>query len=140
MRDNLTFCLIREDDDLLQTEIVGTCPFAMARSQIYMTWDRLDELCGALDRVISSPEKRTVVWCSGTFGKDFAPAAELKLKRKDTCGHFSIELKMELNDRSEELHCCGFCICAETQQLRDFQRSLLRFRGRRIGSKAALTI
>ena len=84
--------------------------------------------------------KKTVVWRSGMFEKGFAPAAELQLERKDTCGHFSIELKMELNDESKELHCCSFCIGAETQQLSDFQRRLLRFRERGIGSEASLTI
>lgn len=140
MQNNLTFCLIKEDDDLLQTEIVGICPFAMARSDIYMTWDRLDELCDVIDNIVSSLEKRKVAWCSGTFGKGFAPAAELKIERSDVRGHFSIELKMELNDGCQELHCCNFCICAETQQLLNFQRSLMRFRKRRIGSEATLTI
>ena len=49
MRDDLTLHLIWEDDDLLQVEMIGACPVAMARTQIYMTWDGLVELCDALD-------------------------------------------------------------------------------------------
>ena len=49
MRDDLTLHLIWEDDDLLQVEMIGACPVAMARTQIYMTWDELVELCDALD-------------------------------------------------------------------------------------------
>lgn len=133
MTDNIVFCKLWQEDDLMELQTVCSSAVITVASKIYVSVSAIDELMLQIAQFLKKG-KEEASWQSGERGNASAACLSLRFIRKDGQGHIAIEVFAELDDGgSHAEHNCCFFVGTEYGLLMNFCRNLVQLKEKPTG-------
>lgn len=133
MTDNIAFCKLWQEDDLMELQTVCSSAVITVTSKIYVSASAIDELMLQIAQFLEKG-KEEAFWQSGERGNASAACLSLRFIRKDRQGHIAIEVFAELDDGGSRVeHNCCFFVGTEYGLLMNFSRNLVQLKEKPVG-------